>query len=108
MVTVQAGFSPSFINISTNSGTPAYTLRNRKEAQFVLHPKVGQWKGGDNSLGVRKGGRKRQVDESKEKTRKKERGMKKEGQEEGGRGNKEHIRARVSDGALEMNRLQTW
>lgn len=60
MVTFQEVFSPSFTNISTNSETRAYTLRNRKETQFVFHPKVGQWKGGDNSLRVGKGGRKRQ------------------------------------------------
>lgn len=60
MVTVQAVLGPSFINISPNSETRAYTLRNRKETQFVWHPNVGQWKGGDNLLGAGKGGRRRQ------------------------------------------------
>lgn len=94
MVTFQAVFSPSFTNISTNSETRAYTLRNRKETQFVFHPKVGQWKGGDNSLRVGKGGRKRQgVGEQREE----EKGERKEemGGRVGGRGNKEHIKALV-------------
>lgn len=93
MVTFQAVFSPSFTNLSTNSETRAYTLRSRKETQFVFHPKVGQWKGVDNSLRVGKGGRKR-VEESKEK-RKKERGRKREGGRGGRRGNKEHIKTLV-------------
>lgn len=80
MVTVQAVFSPSFINISTNSDTRAYTLRKRKETQFVLHPKVGQWKWGDDSLGAGKGGRKRQGEEEQ---REEEKGERKE---EGGTG----------------------
>lgn len=79
MVTVQAVFSPSFINISTNSESRAYTLRNRKETQFVLHPKVGQWKGGDNPLGAGKGGRKSQG--GGEQREEEEKG---EGKEEGG------------------------
>lgn len=83
MVTVQAVFSPSFTNISTNSETQAYTLRNRKETQFVFHPKVGQWKEGDNSLRVGKGGRKRQGGGEQREEEKGER--KEEGGRESGR-----------------------